>query len=209
MVRQEAADDGMATLVIRGQLGFTPRHDPTPALWSGAHAIDSFLELGHGDGCFVASGGKNRRFVEDIGEVGSGKSRRLPGQCLKRDVWLQRFATRMHVENRLSTAYVWRGNNDHSIETTRPQQGRVEDIRPIGRRDDNHASMVFKSVHFHQDLIERLLAFVIGVAQSRSALATNRVNFVDEDDARCTVAGFAEQIAYTTGADADEHLDEF
>ena len=45
----------------------------------------------------VASGGENRRLVQDIGQVGSGEAGRLLGQRSKHDVRLQRLAAGMHV----------------------------------------------------------------------------------------------------------------
>src|SRR5690349_21406797 len=115
----------------------------------------------------------------------------------------------MHIEDAFSAAHVWRGNNHNSVESARSQQCPVEHVGPIRSGDHHDAGALVKAVHLHEDLIECLLALVIGVAQTRSTLTTDGVNFVDEDDARGTFASFVEQIAYTTGADADEHLDEF
>src|SRR5438132_4756958 len=112
----------------------------------------------------------------------------------------------MHVEDGLSTPHVWRWDDHHSIEATRPQERRIEHIRPVRGRDDDDTDVIGKTIHFDQDLIESLLAFVIGVAESGAPLATNSVNFVDEDDARRAFAGFAEQIAHPTRPDADEHF---
>src|SRR5579871_3994000 len=69
--------------------------------------------------------------------------------------------------------------------------------------------MVVKAVHLDQDLIERLLPLVVGATESCSTLTTDGINFVDEDNARCTLASFVEQIAHTARPDADEHFDKF
>ena len=115
----------------------------------------------------------------------------------------------MHFEDLLS-AHDIRVRHDYlAIETPGPQQRRVEHIRSVRGGDDDHADVITEAIHFHQDLIERLLALVIGVAQSSPAATSDGVNFVDEHDTRGTVAGFFEQVAHTTRADADEHLDEF
>src|ERR687898_159897 len=45
-------------------------------------------------------------------------------------------------------------------------------------------------------------------AQTGAALAADRVDLVDEDDAGGVLLGLLEQVAHTRGADADEHLDE-
>ncbi len=54
-----------------------------------------------------------------------------------------------------------------------------------------------ESVHLDQDLIQRLLALVVAAAKTGAALATDRVDFVDEDDARRVALGLIEEVAYT------------
>ncbi|MNM73974.1 hypothetical protein D3C81_857230 [compost metagenome] len=41
-----------------------------------------------------------------------------------------------------------------------------------------------------------------------ATMATDGVDFVDEDDARCVFLGLFEHVANTAGADTDEHFDE-
>ena len=67
---------------------------------------------------------------------------------------------------------------------------------------------VAEAVHLDQQLVERLLALVVAAAQAGAALAADRVDLVDEDDARAVLLGLLEQVAHPGGADADEHLDE-
>ena len=45
-------------------------------------------------------------------------------------------------------------------------------------------------------------------AGARSAVTTDGVDLVDEDDGRGVLLGLVEQVAHARGADADEHLDE-
>ena len=63
-------------------------------------------------------------------------------------------------------------------------------------------------VHLDQQLVQRLLALVVAAAEARAALATDRVDLVDEDDAGAVLLGLLEQVTHPGGADADEHLDE-
>ena len=65
-----------------------------------------------------------------------------------------------------------------------------------------------EAVHLDQQLVEGLLALVVAAAQAGAALAADRVDLVDEDDARAVLLGLLEQVAHPGGADADEHLDE-
>ena len=95
-----------------------------------------------------------------------------------------------------------------AIEPAGPQQGRIEHVGPIrgGHHDDRLG--LREAVHLAEDLVERLLAFVVSAADAGAAMAADGVDFVDEQDGRGVFLGGVEQIADAAGADADEHLDE-
>ena len=69
-------------------------------------------------------------------------------------------------------------------------------------------SFGFEAVHLDQQLVERLLALVVAAAEAGAAMAADRVDFVDEDDARRVLLRLLEHVAHAARADADEHLDE-
>lgn len=68
------------------------------------------------------------------------------------------------------------------VESTRPQQGRVEHIWPIGRGNQNDALRRIKSIHFDQQLVERLLTFIVATAEPRSPRSSDGVDLIDEND---------------------------
>src|SRR5690606_14896376 len=86
--------------------------------------------------------------------------------------------------------------------------GRVEHVRAVGGGDDDHALAALEAVHLHQQLVEGLLALVVAAAEAGAAMAADRVDLVDEDDAGRVLLGLLEHVAHAAGADADEHLDE-
>src|SRR6202012_206935 len=55
--------------------------------------------------------------------------------------------------------------------------------------------------------VERLLALVIAAAEAGAAMTTDRIDFVDEDDAGRVLLRLLEHVAHAARADADEHLD--
>jgi hypothetical protein len=65
-----------------------------------------------------------------------------------------------------------------------------------------------EAVHLDEQLVERLLALVIAAAETGAAMTADRIDFVDEDDARRILLGLFEHVAHTARANADEHLDE-
>ena len=78
--------------------------------------------------------------------------------------------------------------------------------RLVGDQDD--ALAVAEAVHLDQQLVQRLLAFVVAAAETGAALAADGVDLVDEDDARAVLLGLLEQVTHARSADADEHLHE-
>src|SRR5262245_36196138 len=114
----------------------------------------------------------------------------------------------MDLQNALSTFQVRSIHDDLSIESPGSQQRRIENVRPIGGRDENDSVIRLEAIHLDQQLIERLLTLVVSAAETGAAMPPDGVNFVDEDDARRMRLALLEQIAHARRADADEHLDE-
>ena len=99
-------------------------------------------------------------------------------------------------------------HDDLAVETAGTQQRRVEHVGTVGGRDQDHALIGLEAVHLDQQLVERLLALVIAAAEAGAAMAADRVDFVDEDDAGRVLLGLLEHVAHAASADADEHFDE-
>ena len=108
----------------------------------------------------------------------------------------------------LAAANIGQRHDDLAVEAARAHQRRIEHVRTVGRRDDDDARVALEAVHFDQQLVERLLALVVAAAEARAALAADRVDFVDEHDARRVLLRLLEHVAHARRADADEHLDE-
>ena len=81
-------------------------------------------------------------------------------------------------------------------------------ITTVGCREQDDALVGLETIHLDQELIERLLALVMTAAEPGAAMTADRVDLVDEDDARRVLLALLEQIPYPAGTDADEHLDE-
>ncbi|MNG98035.1 hypothetical protein D3C79_571620 [compost metagenome] len=114
----------------------------------------------------------------------------------------------MHLEDLLTTTDVRQADHHLAVETTGTQQRRVKHVRTVGGGDDDDAIVHFEAVHLDQQLVEGLLTLVVTTAHAGATVATDGVDFVDEDDARRVFLGLLEHVADTAGTDTDEHLDE-
>ena len=100
------------------------------------------------------------------------------------------------------------GHDDLAVEAAGPQQRRIEHVGAVGRGDQDHALVGLEAVHLDQQLVQGLLALVVAAAQAGAAVAADRVDLVDEDDAGRVLLALLEHVADPAGADAHEHLDE-
>ena len=198
----------MAALVVGGDLLLGLADHPALSPGTADHPVDGLLQCGAGDDRPVLPGGEQRGLVDDVGEVGAGHADGALGQSVEIRVGGQRLTVRMHPQHGLAAGEVGAGHRDLAVETARPQQRGVEDVGPVGGRDQDDALALTEAVHLDQQLVEGLLALVMAAAEARTALPAHRVDLVDEDDARRVLLGLFEQVTYPRGADADEHLHE-
>ena len=120
----------------------------------------------------------------------------------------QRHLAHVNFQDLFAADHVRIRHHDLTVEAARPQQCRVEHVRPVGGGDQDDAFIGFKAVHLDEQLVERLLALVVAAAEAGAAMTADCVDFVDEDDAGRILLRLLEHVAYAAGADADEHLDE-
>ena len=177
-------------------------------LQPGDDAIDRLVEILHLDGRLVAPGGEKRRLVDEIGEIGAGESGRPGCEHFQVDVRADLHVLDVNAENLLSALHVWLVDEDLPIEAAGTEQGRVEHLWPIRRAHDDDALPRVEAVHLREELIEGLLALLVAAHRRLDPDLAERVELVDEDDARRLDLGLSEEIADPRGPDADEHLDE-
>ena len=113
----------------------------------------------------------------------------------------------MNLKNLQAALHVGRAHRHLPVEAPWPQQRRIENIGPVGGRDDDNAVVGHEAVHLDEKLVERLLALLMAQRVAAAAPA-NGVELVDEDDARGVTPGVAEHLADARRADAGVHLDE-
>src|SRR5581483_191456 len=79
----------------------------------------------------------------------------------------------------------------------------------VRRRDHNHISVRVKAVHLDKDLVQCLLALIVGASQSCPTLAANCINLINEDDTGAIAFSLLEEVTHAARANADEHLHKF
>ena len=112
----------------------------------------------------------------------------------------------MHFENLLASLNIRVGDNDLPVKTSWAQQSWVKNIGPVSGRHKDHPFVGLKAIHLNQQLVERLFALVIATAKACATMASDRVDFVNEDNARRVLLGLFKHIAHAAGTNAHEHF---
>src|SRR4029077_13660490 len=141
-----------------------------------------------------------------VGQVCARKSWSAASQDEKLHILSQRNFAGVHAQNLFPAAHIRVTYHYAPVKAPRTQQCRVKHVRTIGRRHENDAFVRLETVHFHQQLVQRLLALIVATAQSRAAMASYRVNFVNEYDAGGIFLALFEQITHPARAISDEHF---
>ena len=114
----------------------------------------------------------------------------------------------VHPQDALAAAHVGGVHHDLAVEPAGPKQRRIEHVGPVGGRDQNDAVVRLEPVHLDQELVQGLLPLVVPAAEAGAAVAADRVDLVDEDDAGRVGLALLEEVADPARAHAHEHLHE-
>ena len=114
----------------------------------------------------------------------------------------------MHSQDLFAPAHIRTVHHYAPVKTSGTQQRRIEYVGPVRRRHQDDAFVRLEPVHFHQQLVQRLLALIVSATQTSATMTSHRVDFINEDDARRILLALLEQIAHAARAHANEHLDE-
>ena len=68
----------------------------------------------------------------------------------------------MNAQNGLAALHVGTAHHHAPVEAAGPQQRGVQHVRAVGGGHQDHTLIRFKAVHFHQQLVQGLLALVVG-----------------------------------------------
>ena len=102
----------------------------------------------------------------------------------------------MHFENRPTPLDVRAIDHDLAVEPSRAKQGGVKDVGPVGGGDQDHPGLDIEAVHLDEQLVEGLLTLVMAATETSTAVATDGIDLVDEDDRRGLRLGLLEQVAH-------------
>mmetsp|Transcript_24174 Transcript_24174/g.71981 ORF Transcript_24174/g.71981 Transcript_24174/m.71981 type:complete len:349 (+) Transcript_24174:893-1939(+) len=95
----------------------------------------------------------------------------------------------------------------HAVESARAGERRVEGGEPVGRADDEDLVRRAEAVHQREQLVERVVVLLVA-AGALVAPRAERIDLVDEENARRQARRRLEDAAHAPRAAPDEDLDE-
>ena len=125
------------------------------------------------------------------------------------DIIGQGLALRVHAQDCLAPLQIGSFNRNLSVKTARTQQCGIKNVGTVCRRDEDQVRGVVKAVHLNQQLVEGLIAFIRTATITRTAVTTDRIDFIDEDNRGSNLLGAGYKITHTRSANTDIHLKEF
>src|SRR6266852_1760956 len=205
---KQPVDYRVSGLVMGDDLLFVLVHPPVFLFQSGNDPFDRFLEIGIHHRVVTLPRRQQRGFVHHVRQVRSNKTRSSRRKGLQIDVRPELHLAGMNLKDLLAPSFVGTVDQHVAIKPPRSQQRAVENLRAIGGREDNQPGLGVESIHFGEQLIQRLLTFVVTSHHATVAALADRIQLVDEDDAGRLGAGLGEQVADPGCSNADEHLNE-
>ena len=197
----------MAGLVVGHDLLLVLGEHGGLLLLAGDDHVDGLGEVLLGHAVAAEAHGAQGGLVDDVGEVGSRGARRGLGDAGQVDGALHLDVVGVDLEDGLAAGEVGQLDGDAAVKAAGAQQGRVEGLGAVGGGQDDDALVVVEAVHLGEQLVQGLLALVVGVEGAVAPLA-HGVDLVDEDDAGGLLVCLLEEVAHLGGAAANEHLDE-
>ena len=92
--------------------------------------------------------------------------------------------TGVNLEDRLAPRQIGTIDDHGPVETSRPHQRGIERLGAVGGGHDDDAAIGVEAVHLDEELVEGLFAFIVAADGEPAARFAERIEFVDEDDAR-------------------------
>jgi hypothetical protein len=161
----------------------------TLCIGPGHHSVDGIGDVGRSDRRRAPSCREQRRFVEHIGEIGTGEARRTAGHQIERHIRVERFAARLHQKYLNTTLSVGTVHDDVAVEAPGTKQRRAEDVGSVGGRELRAATQGSRRVAPRQ-LDRGHLAGIdarqqLVVAQGRTVVASTQGEVRDRRHEQC------------------------
>ena len=145
-VRGQDGDQRVAGLV-HGDCGEFAGRERAGVPGAEQHAIARAGKVGCRQADAAVPDRADRGLVEQVGQVGTGESRRGGGDLIQVSVGVEALITGVGGEDGATLSPVGQRDNHFPVEPAGPAQGRVQGVRPVGSSEHYDPAGLVESVH--------------------------------------------------------------
>ena len=114
----------------------------------------------------------------------------------------------MNLQNFFTAPEVREAHHNLAVKAARAEESLVEHIRTVRGGNQNHAFVSGEAVHFHEQLVQSLFAFIVTATETSTTLTTHGIDFVDEQNTRSVLLAGFKQVTHAGCTHANEHFHE-
>ena len=115
----------------------------------------------------------------------------------------------MYLKDRLTSCQIRQFYGNTSVKSSGTKKCRIKGLRPVGSCQNDNTLRTVKAIHLRQELVQRLLSFIISSHPAGITLFTDGINLVNKYDAGCFFICLLKQISYLCCTHAHKHLYKF
>mmetsp|Transcript_75804 Transcript_75804/g.136752 ORF Transcript_75804/g.136752 Transcript_75804/m.136752 type:complete len:473 (-) Transcript_75804:524-1942(-) len=198
----------MASFVVGHQIPLLLRHHSILLLEPDHDALQGVGDVVRVDLGLVLARSHDGALVQQVRQVGARHARRLARHCGEVHARCQRLVLGVHLEDRRTAGHIRRIHLDLPVKSPWPDKRLVQDVCSVRGRKHHHPIVGLEAVHLSEELVHSLFPLVVALAEARTALASHRIDLIDEDDAGSGLLRLSEEVPHTRSTDACEDLHE-
>ena len=150
---QGQRDERVSHLVVRHDLPLMRVEQPVPFFETGDDPLHRRGEISKRHLLGAAPGREQSRLVDEVGEIGAGKAGGQRGDCFEIDIGRHTDLADMHLQDLHTPDFVRAIDKHLAVEAAGAQQGRIEDLGTVGRRQEDHADARIEAVELGEQLV--------------------------------------------------------
>ena len=201
----EQPDSGGVSSLVNGSfVHILASHQHRLVFQAQRHLIDSLVEVSHRHSLAVLACGEDCRLVAHVGNLRTAHTWGLASQLCQIHSLIHLHLLQMHLKDSLTVGECRECDMHLAVETTRTQERVVENILAVGGSQHYHAACAINTVHFGEQLVERLVVFAVETLVA--ALGAHGIDFVDKYHARSLLLRLGKEFAHTRCAHAHKLL---
>ena len=198
----------MAGFMIGRNFLFRIGNDTASLLRTDSHLNKGSLDVLLGYEYPVGLRRQNGRFIQKVCQICAGKARGSLGHLLQVHIIGQRLISCVQLQDIFPAAHVRGSHADFPVKTSGTQNRGIEYIHAVGGRHNDNSFIHAEAVHLHQQLVQRLLPFIVAASHTGSPASCHGVNFINKYDTGRIFLRFFKQVADSGSAHADKHFHE-